>query len=265
MAAESKGNSKYIPNLLLHADDHKTYKRMRQGLNHSNIVKLHSFFENVQNIYIVLELCKKLSMNELRMRQKSITEFETRYYICQIIQCAKYLHDNHIIHRDLKLGNLFLNDMLHVKIGDFVLATRIEYDGERKKALCVTPNYIAPEILTKKGHAIEVDIWSIGCVMYAFVPDDAPRINFNDTIEDPYQRKPVTEINGLRDDIRLESTLVKNYLHDGITTSAQMYRHNDGYQGDENTDPAAQSLFWILKWAYQLCDERIGCSMTPQS
>ena len=49
--------------------------------------------------------------------------------------------------------------------GDFGLATKVEYDGERKKTLCGTPNYIAPEVLGKKGHSFEVDIWSLGCIM----------------------------------------------------------------------------------------------------
>jgi len=51
----------------------------------------------------------------------------------QILDGVFYLHQHRIIHRDLKLGNLFLNDDLQVKIGDFGLATRLEYDGERKK------------------------------------------------------------------------------------------------------------------------------------
>lgn len=49
--------------------------------------------------------------------------------------------------------------------GDFGLATKVEFDGERKKTLCGTPNYIAPEVLGKKGHSFEVDIWSLGCIM----------------------------------------------------------------------------------------------------
>lgn len=51
---------------------------------------------------------------------------------------------------------------MKVKIGDFGLATEIKFDGERKRTLCGTPNYIAPEILTKQGHSHEVDIWSTG-------------------------------------------------------------------------------------------------------
>lgn len=106
---------------------------------------------------------------ELHKRRKTITEPETRFYMRDILSGVQYLHDRRIIHRDLKLGNLFLDNELHVKIGDFGLAAQIEYEGERKKTLCGTPNYIAPEILNKKGHSFEVDIWSIGCIMYTLL------------------------------------------------------------------------------------------------
>lgn len=58
--------------------------------------------------------------------------------------------------------------------GDFGLATRVEYEGERKKTLCGTPNYIAPEVLGKKGHSFEVDVWSIGCIMYTLLVGKPP-------------------------------------------------------------------------------------------
>lgn len=148
--------------------------KIHQSISHANIVRFLSFFEDTDNIYIVLELCKKRSMMELHKRRPTVTEYECRFYIHQILEGVRYLHDNRIIHRDLKLGNLFLNDQLNVKIGDFGLATRIEYDGERKKTLCGTPNYIAPEILNKKGHSYEVDIWSIGCVMFTLLVGQPP-------------------------------------------------------------------------------------------
>lgn len=113
-------------------------------------------------------------MMELHKRRKALTEPETRFYVKQILSGVQYLHNNKIIHRDLKLGNLFLNDDLQIKIGDFGLATKIEYEGERKKTLCGTPNYIAPEILNKKGHSFEVDIWSIGCIMYTLLIGKPP-------------------------------------------------------------------------------------------
>ncbi|KAL1513517.1 hypothetical protein ABEB36_002919 [Hypothenemus hampei] len=148
--------------------------QIHSSLNHKNVVGFHTFFEDHANVYIVLELCKRKSMMELHKRRRALSEPETRFYMNHIISGVHYLHHNRIIHRDLKLGNLFLNDDLHVKIGDFGLATKIEYDGERKKTLCGTPNYIAPEILKKEGHSYEVDIWSIGCIMYTLLVGKPP-------------------------------------------------------------------------------------------
>jgi serine/threonine protein kinase len=71
-------------------------------------------------------------MMELIKKRQRLTEPEVRYYLYQIIDAVKYMHANKVIHRDLKLGNLFLKDM-QVKIGDFGLATQLEHDGERKK------------------------------------------------------------------------------------------------------------------------------------
>jgi polo-like kinase 1 len=73
------------------------------------------------------------SMMELHKKRKILTEPEVRYYMLQLIDAVVFMHDNKIIHRDLKLGNLFLNDKMEVKVGDFGLATTVAFDGERKK------------------------------------------------------------------------------------------------------------------------------------
>lgn len=70
---------------------------------------------------------------ELHKRRKAITEPEARCFMHQLLLGVKHLHENKIIHRDLKLGNLFLNENMELKIGDFGLATKLDYDGERKK------------------------------------------------------------------------------------------------------------------------------------
>ena len=85
------------------------------------------------------------------------------------------MHANKVIHRDLKLGNLFINDKMQIKIGDFGLATKLEFDGDRKRTICGTPNYIAPEILEgKNGHSYEVDTWSLGVIIYTLLIGKPP-------------------------------------------------------------------------------------------
>ena len=73
-----------------------------------------------------------------------------------------------------------------MKLGDFGLATKESFDGERKRTLCGTPNYIAPEVLTKKGHSYEVDIWSIGCILYTLLVGKPPFET--QTLKETYKR-----------------------------------------------------------------------------
>ena len=73
-----------------------------------------------------------------------------------------------------------------IKLGDFGLATKVDYDGERKRTLCGTPNYIAPEVLQKKGHSYEVDIWSLGCILYTLLVGKPPFET--QTLKDTYAR-----------------------------------------------------------------------------
>ena len=80
------------------------------------------------------------------------------------------MHEQKVIHRDLKLGNLFLTEDMKVKVGDFGLATKVVFDGEKKRTICGTPNYIAPEVLSSRtGHSFEVDLWSIGVILYTIL------------------------------------------------------------------------------------------------
>ncbi|XP_028828072.1 serine/threonine-protein kinase PLK1 [Denticeps clupeoides] len=147
---------------------------IHRSLDNPHVVGFRGFFEDDDFVFVVLEICRRRSLLELHKRRKAVTEPEARYFMRQTILGCMYLHNNRVIHRDLKLGNLFLSDDMEVKIGDFGLATKIEFDGERKKTLCGTPNYIAPEVLCKKGHSFEVDIWSLGCILYTLLVGKPP-------------------------------------------------------------------------------------------
>ena len=144
--------------------------KIHKALRHPNIVRFEHVFEDAQHVYILLELCRSESLNELIKRRKKVTEFETRCYLVQIVRAVKYLHRNKIIHRDLKLGNLFLSEDMEVKLGDFGLAALLTNENDRRNTVCGTPNYIAPEVLQQtKGHSRPVDLWSIGVIIYTLL------------------------------------------------------------------------------------------------
>ena len=153
----------------------QTEIKIHRTLNHSNVVRFERFFEDNHNAYMLLELCANNSMSDLMKRRKKLCEFEARFYLLQIVSSLKYLHAHGVIHRDLKLGNLFIDHHMQVKVGDFGLATRLTHPDERKKTVCGTPNYIAPEILEgKDGHSFEVDIWSTGVILYTLLVGKPP-------------------------------------------------------------------------------------------
>lgn len=147
---------------------------IHRSIHHKHVVEFYTYFEDKDHIYILLEICNKRSLMEMHKRRKTVTEAEVRYFVRQIAEACEFLHTNKIVHRDLKLGNLFINDAMEIKVGDFGLATRINTSGDRKMTLCGTPNYIAPEVLTKKGHSYEVDVWSLGCIVYTLLVGKPP-------------------------------------------------------------------------------------------
>ncbi|KAI9625067.1 hypothetical protein H4Q26_016454 [Puccinia striiformis f. sp. tritici PST-130] len=168
--------------------------KLHRAMDHPHIVKFHSCFEDSQNVYLQMELCEHGSLLDLLRLRKRYSEPEARLLLYQLISACAYMHDCSVIHRDLKPGNLFFatessslygldgqdgSDSqrgLCVKVGDFGLAALVKFKGDRRKTICGTPNYIAPEILFDQtnGHSFEVDIWSVGVILYALLIGKPP-------------------------------------------------------------------------------------------
>jgi polo-like kinase 1 len=156
----------------------QTEIKIHRTLKHRHICQYKHYFEDRSNCYILLELCHNQSLNEMIKRRKRLTEPEAAYFLSHLLDSVKFMHDNSVIHRDLKLGNLFLDRDMELKVGDFGLATRVEDRDEKRKTICGTPNYIAPEIIqgdkSKRGHSFEVDVWSIGVILYTMLVGKPP-------------------------------------------------------------------------------------------
>ncbi|KAI1900144.1 hypothetical protein AGOR_G00046990 [Albula goreensis] len=147
---------------------------LHKALHHKHIVHFYQHFEDKDNIYILLEYCSRRSLAHILKARKVLTEPEVRYYLRQIMSGMQYLHEHEILHRDLKLGNFFVSESMELKVGDFGLAARLEPQGNRRKTICGTPNYLSPEVLNKQGHCCESDVWALGCVMYTMLLGKPP-------------------------------------------------------------------------------------------
>ncbi|CAF3594671.1 hypothetical protein SNK03_001463 [Fusarium graminearum] len=158
----------------------QTELQIHSKMKHKNVVQFLRAFSYEKCTYLILELCPNGSLMDMVKRRKGLTEPEVRFYSVQIAGAIKYMHNKGIIHRDLKMGNIFLDSQMNAKIGDFGLAALLVTGRDmhtiRRTTLCGTPNYIAPEILEKgkKGHDHMVDIWSLGIIMFAMFTSKPP-------------------------------------------------------------------------------------------
>lgn len=161
--------------------------QIHSGLSHPSVVRMHRSFRNSEYVFMVLELCERGALDALLKRNGRIKERYVARFIKQTVDGLIYLHNNaSVVHRDLKLGNLFLDAKLNIKIGDFGLSAIIR-DGEKKVTMCGTPNYIAPEVLFGKasGHSFEADVWSLGVIIYTLLIGVPPFQKKN--VEDIYR------------------------------------------------------------------------------
>jgi polo-like kinase 1 len=158
--------------------------KLHKSLVHEGIVGFRDVFEDAENIYIILEYCPMDTLKKLVKRRKRLTEFEVKVYTLQMVRAVMFIHQHNVIHRDLKLGNILISEDMHIKICDFGLSTRIRSVGEKRKTVCGTPNYIAPEVLEEQGHSYEVDIWSLGVIIYTLLVGKPPYED--DSVESTY-------------------------------------------------------------------------------
>ncbi len=136
-------------------------------LDHPNVLKIIEIFDEEECIYLVLELLGGGELFDRIVEKENYSEKEAAETGRPIVDAIRYCHSLGIIHSDLKPENLLYmtpSDNSIIKITDFGLARFVE--NEMATTACGTPNYVAPEIIAGKGYSKEVDLWSIGVIIY---------------------------------------------------------------------------------------------------
>lgn len=137
-------------------------------LKHKHIVAFIESFEDTKHVYMIQSLCSNNSLERLKARRGAVSIDECRYFVHQILQGVRYIHDKGFIHRDLKLSNILLTENVQVKICDFGLTVHID-DTRLSRSICGTKYYMAPEVVNRMGFVRRSDVWSIGIISFVLV------------------------------------------------------------------------------------------------
>ena len=148
----------------------KTMKRelkMLQKLHHPNVVDFQEAYKRKGNLYLVFEFVDKNLLELLQEHPQGLDPDLIRYLIYQLCKAIKYMHDQNIIHRDVKPENLLITENMELKLCDFGFSRLISGScTEKLTDYVATRWYRAPELLLTQGeYGKEVDYWAIGCIM----------------------------------------------------------------------------------------------------
>lgn len=155
-------------------------------LHHPHITQMYEVIATENTIWIVTELCSGGELFDYLVEKGRLSETETKYIFGQLCLAVAYLHGKGIVHRDLKLENVLLDERCRVKLGDFGFTREFE-KGALMETFCGTTGYASPEMLQgKKYTGPEVDIWSLGVILYCLLTGMLP---FDDDDESVMRNK----------------------------------------------------------------------------
>ncbi|EPE05649.1 cell division control protein [Ophiostoma piceae UAMH 11346] len=148
-----------------------------KNLHHDNIVKYIGFVKSVDCLNIILEYCENGSLHSICKAYGKFPENLVGVYMTQVLQGLQYLHDQGVIHRDIKGANILTTKDGSVKLADFGVSTSSLAGPDKEAQVVGTPYWMAPEIIQLSGATSASDIWSVGCTVIELLQGKPPYHN----------------------------------------------------------------------------------------
>uniref|UniRef100_A0AAV2LS08 Ribosomal protein S6 kinase n=1 Tax=Knipowitschia caucasica TaxID=637954 RepID=A0AAV2LS08_KNICA len=143
-------------------------------VNHPFIVKLHYAFQTEGKLYLILDFLRGGDLFTRLSKEVMFTEDDVKFYLAELALALDHLHSLGIIYRDLKPENILLDEEGHIKITDFGLSKEANDQDKRAYSFCGTIEYMAPEVVNRRGHTQSADWWSFGVLMFEMLTGSLP-------------------------------------------------------------------------------------------
>jgi len=144
-------------------------------INHNFIVTLHYAFQTEGKLYLILEFLRGGDLFTRLSKEVMFTEEDVKFYLAELALALDHLHKVGIIYRDLKPENILLDSEGHIKLTDFgLIKDSIFGDDKKAFSFCGTVEYMAPEVVNRRGHGTAADWWSYGVLMYEMLTGSLP-------------------------------------------------------------------------------------------
>ncbi|XP_045698785.1 ribosomal protein S6 kinase alpha-2 isoform X2 [Phyllostomus hastatus] len=143
-------------------------------VSHPFIVKLHYAFQTEGKLYLILDFLRGGDLFTRLSKEVMFTEEDVKFYLAELALALDHLHGLGVIYRDLKPENILLDEEGHVKITDFGLSKEAVDHDKRAYSFCGTIEYMAPEVVNRRGHTQSADWWSFGVLMFEMLTGSLP-------------------------------------------------------------------------------------------
>ncbi|XP_041051528.1 ribosomal protein S6 kinase alpha-6 isoform X1 [Carcharodon carcharias] len=143
-------------------------------VNHPFIVKLHYAFQTEGKLYLILDFLRGGDVFTRLSKEVMFTEEDVKFYLAELALALDHLHSLGIVYRDLKPENILLDEGGHIKLTDFGLSKESVDQEKKAYSFCGTVEYMAPEVVNRRGHTQSADWWSFGVLMFEMLTGTLP-------------------------------------------------------------------------------------------